>query len=300
MNAIKKLDFDLSQYDDFPIFFRDDSTMVIAQAGTYVGVEAITEYVQFTSVHSPYLNDAYKLASSIFVKGFDQETGQCIIGFAKRNRFWPNPETTNNEIVEFDAAYMGKIYFDLEENYVSRVHLHFPAGLLRFTFGELLNSDGTRQYVCDNLAGLCAPFLTEDTSDVESCKTRMAALPVATGDLYVDGDSSGCRALHASFVNFYPTSAENHCAHLSLSTTDKDPNGKIKCSVSKNVAESTLWTDKDMQFFSDFAKGQGMDPDVGFIHPSPEFVEPGWFAQAFTFVGNSLDLVFGGFFQWLF
>ena len=98
-------------------------------------------------------------------------------------------------------------------------------------------------------------------ADRPECRDQLAALPIADGDdLYVDGNSQGCRNLHAFLAVQTP---EQHCPHISLSPLE-DPDGKIKCQETsrQNLQVSDLFADAEMKAFRDYTSSIGLDPDT--------------------------------------
>ena len=49
------LNFDIRNFDRYPDYFHDDSTLVLAEAGEYKGAADIEEYIRFASPTSPYI-----------------------------------------------------------------------------------------------------------------------------------------------------------------------------------------------------------------------------------------------------
>jgi hypothetical protein len=131
---------------------------------------------------------------------------------------------------------------------------------LRIFFDVFLNSANTRQYICGVINGVCASTLNipENASNL-TCEEQLQTLPSTEGQYYVDGKSSGCRALHAVFAATNPV---NHCAHLSFAPL-ADPQGNIKCQSSKGKLPSSLFTENELQIYQDFAVSVGIDPVIG-------------------------------------
>jgi hypothetical protein len=75
-------------------------------------------------------------------------------------------------------------------------------------------------------------------------------LPLNTGNLsYFDGNSQGCRALHAAFAS--RNSA--HCAHISF-VPESDKNGNIKCQDSSGILISDLFEPQDLLSYESFVQ----------------------------------------------
>jgi hypothetical protein len=257
----KALDFQLTSYDKYDTYFHDDSIMVLAQTGTYTGAENILEYVKFTGANSPYLIEADVLDSRKAFGGYDEATGLCIFDVVLNRRFKPDPTTTNP--IQFQGASMAKLFFDFEEQYVKKIYVFFPIPYIHLVFAQALQSHATRNFVCNVMATTCAEYITESQYQKDNCVSLLEALPIAEGnDLYIDGNTSGCRALHAAFA---ATNPKTHCAHVSLDPDDADPNGKVKCGHSEFLPVSSLFDEKDFEFFNKFAESQCMDPTQGII-----------------------------------
>lgn len=285
------LGFQLTNYDEYPTYFREDSVMELAQAGTYKGLQAIQEYVTFTAPDSTYLTGGtYVISDMSRLGGYDPKTGLCIFDLAVRRRFETDPTTTNPDTLPFDGYSGAKLYYDLCNNYITRIDLWFPLGLVNHVFVDILESTQTRDYICNQLATSCAPYISD--FDAATCQSNLAALPAVTNGEYSDGDSSGCRALHAAFVSLRP---EVHCAHVSLSPTDLDPDGSAKCSQSKGTLVSDVFAEEDLAFFRKFVADNGVDPDVGFVSPGPVVADPPFWQGACDTVSLLLDVFLGDF-----
>lgn len=288
--------FEISNFDEYPSYFSDESTLTIAQTGDYTGVDGILEYVQIISDVSPFFEKVTLVDSSRRIDGYDTSTGQCLFDIVNRRQFVPKVGATTPGFPSFDLLSSTKIFYDLTSKKVSRINAYFPVPVFQYVFNEMLGSANTISFVCDVMAGPCASLLTDHNS--ATCAADLTALPGAEGDdLYIDGNSRGCRVLHAALAS---TNPEGHCAHVSLSTTDLDPNNENKCSVSAQTTVSSLFSGKDLDYFREFASKQGVDPDSGLVTPSPPISEPGFFGSIFnsagSFFGLIFDILFGGFF----
>ena len=258
--ALQRTGFDIGDFASYPKSFRDDSIMELAQAGMYQGASNIEEYVKFAYAGtSPYVaccNDYIKRE----VKFVGYENGQCeFVNFLTRNfQLIPNATEAPLEPIQIVAGL--KIYLDFEERYVSRINVFYTDDFLRIFFDLFLNSADTRQFVCGVANGVCTSTLniTTNASNL-TCNEQLLTLPSTEGLHYFDGKSRGCRALHAVFAATNPV---DHCAHLSY-TPLEDPNGNVKCQSSKGTLPSSLFTERELQMFKDFATSVGVDPVLG-------------------------------------
>ena len=224
-------DFDITNFDAYPTYFREDSTLIFAQTGEYRGVDGITEYVKFITKFSPYVDDEVLIDSSRRIDGYDFGSGQCLFDIVERRRFILNAATSAQDSAPFDAFYFVKIHYDLASGYVTRFYPFFTIPAVKHVAEGVLNSENTIQYVCGVLANQCATYVPDH--DPNACKDNFAALPATNGvDGYMDGNSRSCRVLHAAFAAESP---QGHCAHVSLNTDDVDPDGANKCSSSAAI-----------------------------------------------------------------
>jgi hypothetical protein len=266
------LDFDLVGFDKYDRYFNDDSIMEYAAAGSYQGSDAIEEYVRFATSSSPFLlaapNELGKLKTN-FV-GYDWRTGNCEFLVSRIDRYAFDPSYTPYE-ADFYAASVIKLSYNMRKFYISRINVFLPNGFIDLVFNVLHNSDNSRAFVCSVITGPCKSIVGFNGT-AESCEETLAALPMVDEieeALYFDGDSQGCRTLHAVFAN---TNPENHCAHISFEPM-ADPKGAFKCRESVGISSSDLFTEDDFRIFNDFCTANGIDPEVGHDEVVPdEFV----------------------------
>ena len=262
------LGFVPSNFDQYDSYFRPDSVMELAQTGQYLGPDGIQEYVRF----------AYGEFSQYFATGpIDRQTttsfqgyedGQCVMLAIYHSQFSMDPTYTSSNVT-FRMEYMFKIYYDFGDNYISRIHVFFSEALLGTIFNDYLNSDPTRQFVCDTMKGPTCAGIIDNTP--ANCLATLQALPMAQEGLHVDGKSQGCRALHAVFAAVNDV----HCPHLSF-TPLQDVNGKIKCQTVGNIQPQDLFTAAEITKFFDIGLAAGIDPTTGIkiVNPTPASPPP--------------------------
>lgn len=109
---------------------------------------------------------------------------------------------------------------------------------------------------------ICNDVLSETCDNpTTKCMERLKHLPAAepiTGS--VDGNSFGCRALHAAFA----LTNSDHCAHVALDPME-DTFGKIKCQQSKGEHPRDLFTDVEWEFYVEEMVKFGIDPEIGIL-----------------------------------
>jgi hypothetical protein len=260
------LQFDFQRFDRYNEFFHNDSSITLAQAGVYVGVDAMSEYVGFTSgERSPYVA-AGPLNTTLAMR-IAQVTGQvCDFTVSAVSGYILDPATTGRSD-QFKVLYMARIFFDWKEGYVKKVNVFFSTGFLEYFMGGVLASCNTKRFVCDQVLGTkCAGIIPPPppppaAAGKDYCLARLKALPATEGpSVYFDGNSTGCRALHAAFAVENPV---HHCAHVSLDRV-ADPQGQFKCGKSAHRKIGGLFTPADLKFHQTFAETNGLD--VKFVY----------------------------------
>ncbi|KAL3911801.1 MAG: hypothetical protein SGARI_001469 [Bacillariaceae sp.] len=243
--------FDLTRYDTY---FRNTSTVVLAEAGEFVGPDAIAEYVSFATATSPYNEDQNELAIQVYPKRVDPNTGNCEFIIQILINFENNPDVVRETNILVQS--MLKVQYDYHESYISNVDVFFTKAYLNFFFGTILNTDRTRNYICGVSEGC------EDTNvglSREECVQKLAELPILTDGQWLDGYDYGCRTLHAVFAEANPS----HCPHLSFEPQEDD-HGYLVCQESQGLDNLERFDENDFQGFEDFGSEWDIDPLLGY------------------------------------
>jgi len=249
--------FEPFAFDRYPDFFKEDSVMILAQAGAYYGTGGIEEYVRFASPSSPYMATFNEDDEAPYVLGYNEETNECEYLYAvKTTNVW-EPNTTKG--FTHEMVQMAKLILDYDGVYFKRANIYYATPTLQMLFGDLFVTPQMTNFVCNTVLNTaCSEALG---GPVEDCEARLDALPPAEGEnLYVDGNSLGCRILHASFAATNPV---NHCPHVALNAT-ADPLGLFKCQSGGEYQVEDLFTEFDLEFFKQVAERNGIDGDQGF------------------------------------
>ena len=77
--------------------------------------------------------------------------------------------------------------------------------------------------------------------------TTLAALLAVTDEVYIDGNSHGCRSFHAHYASLNSF----HCPHISFVPME-DGNGKTKCQTSEGLQATDFFTETDLANFDTF------------------------------------------------
>lgn len=113
------LNFNLSDFSRFPDYFNDNSSMTLAQAGTYIGVESITEYVAFASSLSPYIKSAPVVNNFVQAIGFDPNSSTCTFHLSLTQDFTTDVRFSVPTRLKVGAMF--KIVFDSTIKKVSKI-----------------------------------------------------------------------------------------------------------------------------------------------------------------------------------
>ena len=260
--------FGPTNFDLYDSYFRNESIMELAQTGQYLGADGIEEYVRFAyGESSPYLETGTGPTDEkrdISYLGY--EDGKCVLLAIYHAQISVDPRYTSSNVT-FRMEYMFKIFYDFGDNYISRINVFLSEALAGTVFNDFLNSDKTRQFVCDTMTGpTCAPIITTP----DNCIGTLQELPI-TEEGRVDGKSQGCRALHAVFASVNDV----HCPHISFAP-QQDVHGKIKCQTKGDILPENLFTADEITKFFDIGLAAGIDPTTGvkIVDPTPASPPP--------------------------
>jgi len=242
--------FDVGNTAQFEDWFNDESEFTLAQAGTYIGTESITEYVNF--IYSTYF-DAYKFINIIprLMSELTDESEECVVTVAEHAQMELSPSFYEAGCLESLNGGTAKFFITGDETFIDikQVTIFFPPDYLAHIFGSI-RPEKLSEYVCSIMEKNCKDILKANKSPrQESCEDEFLALNLSEGDIHrIDGNTQGCRMLHGAFAELNPT----HCPHLSFeSVTDK--HGKIKCQTSEGIEVTDLFTNEQLSYFKDIA-----------------------------------------------
>lgn len=252
-----KLNAESSGFRDIEIAYSDDAEVHVAQTGRYVGAEDIEEYFSYVrGATSPYFSVAGpddRRATSIYVLGYEE--GLCSFQITFVDHFEMDPSFAT--VPGFLAGFTTTTKIDYTSGQVVDVEAYLPPFAFELIHDALGRSNATYDFICDSVLKQSCNATAEETMH---CKERLLSLPLTEGPYYgIDGDSLGCRALHAAFAVTNPT---GHCAHVALDATEDDQ-GRIKCQVAKNIDPRSKMSDQHWVFFKEQMENFGIDPDIG-------------------------------------
>mmetsp|Transcript_7304 Transcript_7304/g.10338 ORF Transcript_7304/g.10338 Transcript_7304/m.10338 type:complete len:339 (+) Transcript_7304:219-1235(+) len=273
-----KLDFaDASTYGEA---MNEDTVYHYAQTGTYFGPEGVKEMLswidggEFVKVHE-------LVGNSMILDMTGSTAEQCFITVGERRRVEFNTKyTENNEEVCIESLNGINMYYTMTGNIdrpilISRLDTWCPDGFFRGSHRLFSSTKATAEYVCDVMLNVCKTGKKKKKSEkigkkgkklklvkgseMESCIQSYNELPLwheVGGRANFDGNSKGCRVLHS----YWATNRAYHCPHVTLSVTDKDDNGFIRCAES---GEGHLDTDYFSQETLDLFRDAGLAMGLG-------------------------------------
>jgi len=228
--------------------------MQLAQSGTFIGPEEMTEYVNFVDAK---FFDYYKRGEMKIVPR-KLEKDECILLFVNQNIAQVNANYGNPVCAETTVGV--KLHYtvsgpDGSGFHIHRTNLYYPPVFLDFLFNEGLGTSGVRDYICDDVMGKnCMDTFTLNDITSESCKEKYDALPVTSEYGYLDEHTKGCRILHSAFAEINA----KHCPHLSF-LPQKDYKGRFLCQESNRTKAEDLFTNGELAIIKKQAVEWGQD-----------------------------------------
>ncbi|CAB9501233.1 expressed unknown protein [Seminavis robusta] len=237
--------------------------MQLAQAGSYVGLDAIEEYARFFDVDSmPHWEVGLTLDTTISLKDSDDDAqeGECTFLVVSSISFATN-DISANQFVHGGSA-LFKIYLrpvGLTGIRIRRANVYFSEEYMTFIFGESLNGHKTSEWTCTTIESTCPEtFALNRFTSVSDCVDQMQRIENVGANANLSGNSRGCKNLHATFVGFNPAA---HCAHTSI-VPQVDSNGQVKCQEpGAYVDPLTLFVKDDIEFFENRVVELGLGKD---------------------------------------
>lgn len=245
--------FDLRSFDLYESWFDDESEMTLAQAGTYRGVDNIKEYVMFAYPTSPYISVALQPPGSAenAIVGFDEAERVCVMSTMYHNRYAMSP-MAGSEL--FQYVWMTKLEWRFDAQKIGQISIYYDPSFLEHFFATALQTPQVYNFVCQTMQTSCpAVWAANGLASVGECEAQFEALPISESNMhYIDGNTQGCRMLHAVFA----VDNAHHCAHISFEPM-QDPGGLYKCQTSAQIRVSDLFSDNELANFEAFAAGVG-------------------------------------------
>lgn len=244
-----------AQFELYDRWFDDNSSLTLAQAGTYNGARDIEEYVRFLSPNSPYISALGGLDLERSLLSVDAEKKTCVFMQMFHDRLQLS-EMAGNALFEFSS--MVKLEWRHGDQRVGKLAFFYAPSVIKYLVVDGLNLPTVSNFVCDVMKSSCpAVWAANELDSLGGCEEKLAALPLSEGDeVYFDGNTQSCRKFHAVFAS---TNAD-HCAHTSFKPM-ADPKGLFKCQESAQVPISAHFSNDELAAYEAFAAKTGFESD---------------------------------------
>ena len=137
----KALNFDIFQYSEYDRYFDEESTLTLAQTGTYQGPNGIEEYVSFTDNNSPYIDDESRFFAESDLSGFDTNTGMCKFSIYTLQTATLNDDITEGGTLSYGA--LQHVYYSIPARKVTTVDIYYSPEFIGEFFRRLKTSPGS-------------------------------------------------------------------------------------------------------------------------------------------------------------
>lgn len=254
--------------------YNEETNLVLAQAGRFQGTNDILEYNSFYSTEenpaATLLWNTCLLGNARFITLNRASDSSCDITFADvmQAEFNPLRRLEEKMAAPFTKFVFGqRMVWNYDEVLVPTITDHnyyYSTPFVEHVAQDLSNNTKLADFICETMATTCpGTYKFNNFTSRQECANLMETLPQATtnaNDLVTfDGNSSGCRNLHATLAS----RNHDHCPHLSYYPKE-DKKGRIKCSseYQSNYSLNDLWDDGDFALFEHTANVFGFDPEL--------------------------------------
>lgn len=185
--------------------------------------------------------------------------GYCDVTLGRTGRVLMNPQLARQDSNEDQwfrtvlghnvrLAYPGEDL--LRSAYIESEAAFLPPAFVSALYTDLINTTALTDGICRVMEFVCPEVYAANAfSSHGECMERMESLPVSTKNKHgldtVDGNSTGCRHMHASLALQSPAI---HCPHLSF-TPMEDKDGKVECSASNDFSQEDFFSRSDFNLF---------------------------------------------------
>lgn len=255
--------------------YAANATTELLQTGRYYGAADVYEYMNYgNATANPLFSSIENRATSLHIQGYppddDKDTCEFLlftaIGAGLAPEFGGNPG-----VIAVGTNFMRITTTHTTYPEILRTQAYLPPAVVEYSLSTVTHepTSGTTppmyDFICTEvLAQACRQQDDNFTApDYSSCVDRLHQLPVTEGPLAaIDGNSLGCRVVHAIFAR---TNPEQHCAHVALDPTP-DAKGNIKCQQTEGRSVDELaFSEADWAFYEREMVKLGIDPAVGVL-----------------------------------
>lgn len=225
--------FNFTDFKNYPRWFANDSTITLAQAGTFRGPNDIAEYVSFASDTSDYFDVSSTLpGDNVTVHSIDQDHSLCTFDIMRVSFY-----TFGKPAFAGPSAYVAyglRMTMCIEELLFHTTAVYYPIPTMHAFFNSFFNTPDMNTYVCSTLRANCSTQWAlsnwSAATPLDACVAKLRSLPLTEGGIsYFNRNTMGCRVLHAEFARTDPSM---HCPHLSFEPYPDDW-GNLVCQPSE-------------------------------------------------------------------
>lgn len=264
LGALEATGFDIKRTSRAEKWMDGDSVVELAEAGRYVGLEDIPEYVDFSSsplLIQPEEHLAFEIVPIPESISFEPSTRECTVTAIMPTCDTLSEMTKGGSIdyykalkLVFKVKYMpsqqkrGSISADI---LVKRAHVYFPP-LFYDIFDEVIRTEQIVNEFCDIMESKCPQIyannfpIVSTNNDTQTCPDAMFSLEKSKEGV-LDGNTFGCRILHGELAR----NNQDHCPHISF-IPEEDKKGLFKCQKSRGVAPSELFSELEIETFQTY------------------------------------------------
>lgn len=300
MESLVDSEFDLIEFDRYEEWFDETTILELPEVGIYTGPSGISEYVQIT-VSKYFESDTRYIYGPDVIPLRVASKDECVVLATFGLKSNMSPEYTRGALLERGVG--AKIHYSAEPFRVSQIYVYYSYEYQDHLFRTFLDTDLVRDDICKLMENNCGDIYKYNNLTQQTCQEKWDALPINEEGALIDGNSKGCRIVHAAMAPLN----EKHCPHISFFPVE-DFYGKVKCQESGMRSPLDVFTQWELDKFREAAAEHGLPRDTMF----EEFeYQPGGFGNddekeklgvtGSFFTSNIADedyMVFYGFILW--
>lgn len=263
VGAFQSSGFNLFDFDNYSNWINENSLMMVADTGVFVGLDGIKEYVQIALQPHPtdgVIKDIVALdpQASQFLP-ITADGNECVFMNIAKAKF-----ITHQLSVAVHSVIGQRFSFTILDDgppakiLVNRMDIYTPQGMLGYLFAPTQGIQFAT-HVCETMQTSCTStfknncYTTTPSKDIESCIAELLSLAPHDDVGRLDGKSFGCRVLHAGLAK----SNDKHCPHISFDP-EYDYKCHVKCQKSKEINNEDMFHPIELGFLATFAADVGL------------------------------------------
>lgn len=256
MESLVDSEFDLIEFDRYEEWFAENTKLELPEVGIYTGPSGISEYVQIT-VSKYFENDSRYIYGPDVIPLRIASKDECVVLATFGLKSNMSPVYTRGGLLERGVG--AKIYYSAEPFKVSQIYIYYSYDYQDHLFRTFLDTDIVRDDICKLMENKCGDIYKYNNLTQQTCQEKWDALPINEEGALIDGNSKGCRIVHASMAALN----EKHCPHISFLPVEDD-DGKVKCQESGMRSPMDVFTQWELDKIREAAAEHGLPRDTMF------------------------------------